>query len=566
MKGFVSRVSGPVATVRVESSVRAFEAARVGRAGLSGEIVGVRPDSALEVDVALYGDPSGLSVDEEVFFAGEPLTVELGPGLLGGVLDGLGRSLHGSGFYLGEDGSPPQNRWRFTPAAALGDEAFPGGLLGTVAEGSRFIHRVLIPPDAPQAVRGNPVSWIASEGDYSTQDCVCRLTDGTEFSLSHKRAIRTPRPFVARLPLDRPFFTGLRALDALFPLAEGGIAVLSGGPGTGKTVLQQSLARRCRADVVICVNCGGRGNETAELLEDFSGIPAPGGGSLIERTILISAPANVPPAMREAAVCLAMTAAEFYRDMGYSVVALVDSVSRWEEASREVEAHLDGSEGSFYARFARHCQRAGSVETLGGRRGAVTLLNTTSPKDGDFSDSVTQAALRLSGAFWGLDGERAQARCFPALSWGRSWSLYGDALSGAREMGEDWLESRNYLLDVLSRSGLARAQSDEERWLLYHSDTLRNLYLRQNAADFNDSQNPARAAMLLRFLVALDKRVRKVGFPAEAFSVRSELVRLFALSEEEFPDQAQEWLKRFTVVADFAVADAAAVVVQKAAS
>ncbi|MDR2522094.1 MAG: V-type ATP synthase subunit A [Synergistaceae bacterium] len=556
MKGFVSRVSGSVVTVRTGAPVRLFEAARVGLAGFPGETAGLRgfwgPDSAPEVDVVLCENPSGLSVDEEVSFTGGPLSVELGPGLLGDVVDGLGRSLRGDGFYLGEGGgdSLPQNRtWRFTPSAAVGDTALPGGFLGAAAEGSCFVHRVLVPCDVPRAAKGNTVAWIAPEGDYAAWDCICRLADGTEFSLSRRWAIRVPRPFAARLPLDRPFYTGVRGLDALLPLAEGGVAILPGGPGTGKTVLQQSLARHCRADVVVCVNCGGRGNETAELFEDFSSIPAPGGGSLMERTLLVSAPADAPPAMRETAVCLAMTAAEFYRDMGYSAVVLVDSVSRWEEASREVEAHLSGPGGAFYARLARHCQRAGAVETLEGRRGAVTLVNAASPRDGDFSDPVTQAALRLSGAFWGLNGEWARARCFPALDWERNWSLYGDALSGVltRETGEDWAKSRDYLLSFLSQagelSGPARLQtlSDQERWLLYHSETLQDLYLRQNATDLSGGLSSA----LLRFLKALDSKVQEAGFPDEAFTVRPELARLFTLPEEEFPDRAREWLEHF---------------------
>ncbi|MDR1979732.1 MAG: V-type ATP synthase subunit A [Synergistaceae bacterium] len=570
-KGSITGVSGPVVVAKTDFPVRMFEAVRIpgakspvtkSPAGLLGEVVRIR---GREADIQIYGDATGLSAGEEVLFTGELLSVDLGPGFLGEVLDGVGRPLRPR---QGVAASRNEKLWRFEPSASEGDAVARGDVLGTVAEGSRFLHRILVPPafSSPEAV-----AWIAPEGDYALRDCVCRLENGTELTLTQRWPIRVPRPAKERLPLDRPLFTGQRALDTLFPMALGGAAAMPGGLGAGKTALQRSLAKCCRADVVIYVGCGGRGGEIAELLEEFSenvseGLP------LAERAALVANTSNMPAASRETSVYLGMTLAEYYRDMGYDAVVLVDSVSRWAEALREVGSRLGETPGAggypacLESRLSGCRQRAGQVETLGAvsRRGSVSAIGTFSPEGGDLSEPATQTGLRLSGAFWVLDKALAQARRFPAIDRRRSHSLYEEALSEAltQEAGQDWPELKEYLRDVLSRGEeLADAArfagrkafsetvlSDEDKWLLFHAETLEIVYLRQDARDA--CSPPARAAALLRLLEALDDRVRRAlreGLRYDdvvGVSMRPELIALRDLPD--FTDKGREWLERFS--------------------
>jgi V/A-type H+-transporting ATPase subunit A len=536
-------------------SVRMFEAVRVGPLELLGEVVRIRSS---EAEIQVCDDTTGLRVGEEVLFTRELLGVELGPGLLGQVLDGAGRPAGGPKNAL-----PEGKVWRFIPSVGVGDPVGPGDILGTVPEGTRFLHRVLCPLNAV----GGRVAWVAREGDRSVRECVCRLEDGTELALSQRREVRIPRRGGVRLPLDRPLFTGQRVLDTLFPLAVGGVALLSGEFGTGKTVMQQALARCCAADVVVCVSCGERGNETAEIMERFSTLTAPcSGAPLMERTILIANPSNMPPAGRDVAVCLGMTAAEYYRDMGYGVLVLIDSLSRWAEALRQERhpADLD-------TRLARICERAGRMEPLGrpSRQGSVTIVGAVSPWGGDFSDPVTQTALRLSGASWRLDKNLARSRRFPAIDRSASWSLYAltDAFvadasvadASVGEAGEDWPELKEYLKSVMLRAreleDVRRAGrtglSEEDKWVLYHAESLKVLYLQQSACDA--ASFPKRSAHLLRLLKALDGRARKaINSGLSCGEIASVAVRppaaLHAVpkasgtSEKDLPAGVEEWL------------------------
>jgi V/A-type H+-transporting ATPase subunit A len=334
-----------------------------------------------------------------------------------------------------------------------------------VIEGNNFLHRILV-----SSVLSLPgvVAWIAPEGDYALRDCICRLANGTELSLTQRWTVRVPRPFKAGSPLDRPLMTGQRVLDTLFPMALGGVAAVPGGTGTGRTVLQRSLAKACNADVIVYIGCGGRSSEIAEFLEELSeleqrGIP------LTERMVFVANTSNMPAAARDSGVHVGMTLAEYYRDMGYDAVVIVDSMSRWGEAVREVGNRLEETpgEGGYPAylgsRLSGYCERAGQVETLGAfpRRGSVSLFNVFSPEGGDFSEPVTQAGLRSSGVCWLLDKALAQARRFPAIDLRGSYSLYEDALSPAlRDAGQDWPELKNYLKDLLRRE---RELSDSMR-------------------------------------------------------------------------------------------------------
>ncbi|MDR2178711.1 MAG: V-type ATP synthase subunit A [Synergistaceae bacterium] len=604
-KGAITGVSGPVITAETDSCPRMFEAvwiaggaldsraidSRTMASKLPGEVVRIRGKT---VDIQTYGDTTGLAAGGEVYFTGKLLSVDLGPGFLGQVLDGLGRSL-GSIESLGSlqgGGAPDLPLWHFTPAAAEGNTVAPGDLLGTVEEGKLFIHRILVPPvSSPQAI-----AWIAPEGDdYTRRECICRLADGTELSLAQRWEVRVPRPVRARLPLDRPLWTGRRGFDTLFPLAVGGVAAVAGGVGTGKTLVQRSLAAGCDADVIVYVGCGGRGSETAEMLEEFSqaerrGIP------LRERTIFVTSTSSMTVAARDPGIYLGMTLAEYYRDMGCDAVVVIDSLSRWAEALREIGNRLEESpgEGGYPAylgsRLSSYCERGGQAETLGGHRGSVTLISGFSPEGGDFSEPVTQTGLSRAGACWRLDKVLAQARRFPAMDLARSYSLYEEAVSDtlAQNAGQDWPDLKEYLRDILSRArelfDSARfaptsafapifastfdsifdpilaptlasnrsageiALSEEDRWILFHAETIETVYLRQNVFDLQDSC-PARSAAMLRLLKALDDRVRsflKDGLPAAArVSMRAELAALWDLPGD-FTDKGREWLALFT--------------------
>jgi V/A-type H+-transporting ATPase subunit A len=426
-KGAITKVSGTLATAEVAGAnsgdfpLCAFETARVGRKGLWGEVVRVRES---KVDIQVLEDTTGLSVGEEVLFTGELLSVDLGPGFLGEVLDGLGRSL-----------IPPllsraEKEWHFTPSAEKGETLVPGDVVGTVVENGRFLHRILAPANLIP-IRGSfacprhstsesEVEWIAPEGNYKARDRVCRLTNGLDLTLTQRWAVRVARPIKARLPLNRLLSTGQRVVDDFFPLALGGSAVLSGGVGTGKATMQRSFIENCPVDLVVYIACGTRGNELAGLLEEFSKPDAPS----MERIVVIAN--GMPTASREPGVCLGMTLAEHYRDMGYDALVVIDSISRWAES---YPAYLE-------SRISRCYERAGRVERLGTpskseeisssppSAGSVTVIGSTSPAGGNFSEPVTQAALRSAGAFWALSENLARAHRFPALDERRSHSLY----------------------------------------------------------------------------------------------------------------------------------------------
>jgi V/A-type H+-transporting ATPase subunit A len=548
-----------------------LEVARIGgepQAKLLGEVVRIREK---EVDIQVYGDTTGLAAGGEVFFTGELLSVDLGPGLLGKVLDGTGRPLRAG--KPAEEGTP-ERPWHFTPSAVEGNRIAPGDVLGTVGEGKSFLHRILVPPALPSQ---ETVAWIAPEGDYDSRETVCRLAGGTELTLTQRWEVRVPRPVKARLPLDRPLLTGMRLLDTLFPLALGGVAAMPGGTGTGKTVVQRSLAKGCNADVIVYVGCGCRGAEIAGALEEFSeaGEARRQGIPLRERTVFVANTSNMPMAAREPAIHLGMTLAEYYRDMGCDAVLIIDSMSRWAEALREIGSRLEESpgEGGYPAylgsRLAGYCERAGQVETLGSlnspdsffRRGSVTLVNVFSPEGGDFSEPVTQAGLSPAGACWRLDAGLAQARRFPAIDLDGSYSFYEEAVSDAwaREAGQDWPELKEYLRNILLRRrelsdsacSAGAALSEEDRWLLFHAETLKTVYLRQNALDAKDDcPSPARWAAMLRLLKTLDDKVRKLlseGLSCDDVTgvpMRPELTAL-RLSAD-FTDEGREWLALFS--------------------
>jgi V/A-type H+-transporting ATPase subunit A len=520
------RLSGALAEARPMPGAALFELAHVGSRGLLGEVIRVRGDLAT---LQVYEDTTGLCTGEPVTPTGRALTVTLGPGLLGAVLDGTGRPLGRLAELSGDFLQPgaaaptldPDVRWRFTPSAGAGDRVAGGDVLGVVEERPGIAHRILVPPD-----QGGVVAELR-EGEFTATEPIGRLTDGTPLCLAHPWPVRRARPVAERLPDDRPFVTGQRILDLLFPVAEGGTVVVPGGFGTGKTIIEQSLAKHAEADIVVYVGCGERGNEMAELLHEFPHlVDRHTGRAIMDRTVMVVNTSNMPVAAREASVYLGITIAEYYRDMGYRVALLADSLSRWAEALREISARLaemPGEEGypTYLAtRLGQFFERAGRVRAAGTptREGALTVVAAISPPGGDFSEPVTQATLRTAGALWALDPALAQQRQFPAVDWATSYSLQAERLAPwfAREGGADWGALRQATLELLQRgrelkdiAGLVGpdALQDVDRLALESARLLQELVLGQSAYDPNDAVSPVGKTYRLAALgLALHRR------------------------------------------------------------
>ena len=570
-KGQIKGISGSVVTSSCPVNTSIYEVAYVGGEKLLGEVVRVRQNLA---DVQVYEDTTGLRVGDYVAFTGELLSVKLGPGLLGQVLDGIGRPL----WKLGER-SPYISRgthmdtiggesWQFRPCLNKGDHVGPGDILGEVTEKS-LIHRVMVPLKID--TDRNKITWMASEGNYSCDDVICEI-EGQEVKLHQKWNVRVPRNVEKKLDLDKPLITGTRVLDVFYPLALGGTAVIPGGFGTGKTVTQQSIARWANADIVIYIGCGERGNEMTEVLEEFpklkdirKGVP------LMDRMILIANTSNMPVAAREASIYMGMTIAEYYRDMGYNVAIIADSISRWAEALREISGRLEempGEEGYpayLASRLARYYERSGNVVPQGNpkRTGSISVINAISPPGGDFSEPVTQAGLRLSGCFWALDKTLATKRHFPSVNWTQSYSLYVEMLNDyfTSHVSNQWISLREFALkalnegkslqeivQVVGRDGL----TEEEKWTLKLVELINIFYLQQNAFDAVDAYcDPDRQLAMLMTLKSLDDTVKDALSkgalfeqiePQQAFA--RDLMDLRLSKKEDYEDLSNSYIAR----------------------
>lgn len=523
MTATLTRITGTLAEAQPLRDAALYDLVRVGPRGLLGEIIRFRGDTAT---LQIFEDTTGLEIGAAVTSTGASLVAELGPGLLGAVLDGVGRPLaelaNRHGDFVAAGATAPtlarDRQWQFVARLGPGDRVSPGDVLGSVIEQHDFEHRVLVPPGC-SGVLAELADRVAS-----VDQPVGKLTDGRALYLAHCSPIRTPRAVARRLPSDRPLITGQRVFDLLFPVAEGGTIAVPGGFGTGKTIVEHSLAKYAAADVVVFVGCGERGNEMAEVLQDFRRLVDPRSGRLLmERTVLIVNTSNMPVVAREASVYLGITIAEYYRDMGYRVAVMVDSLSRWAEALRDIAARLQempGEEGyptSMASRLGTIYERAGRVEALGAppRNGAVTLVCAVSPPGGDFSEPVTQASLRVAGGLWALDAQLARARQFPAVSWATSYSLYVDTLAAAMaaEAGADWRDLRTRVLSLLQReAGLrelatllgAEEMDDRDRLVLAIASMVREHLLGQNAFDEHDAKSSlAKTARLAALAIAM---------------------------------------------------------------
>ena len=431
--GVIYRISGPVVTA-VGISPRMYEVVRVGDEGLMGEVIELHGEQSV---IQVYEETSGVRPGEPVIRTGQTLSVQLGPGLLTKIYDGIQRPLPELEKTLGvfikrgvdADGLDVEKIWEFNATAKAGDSISSGDVLGTVQETKTIEHRVMVPPGTSGVIKS------INSGEFNVTQTVCTLEDGTDIQMMQKWPVRTPRPFTKKHAPEVPLQTGQRILDFLFPLAKGGTAGIPGPFGSGKTVTQQQLAKWSDADIVVYIGCGERGNEMTEVLDEFPHLMDPKTGeALMNRTTMIANTSNMPVAAREASVYTGITIAEYFRDMGYDVALMADSTSRWAEAMREISSRLEempGEEGYpayLSSRLAEFYERAGRVETLSGGDGSVSVIGAVSPPGGDISEPVSQGTLRIVKVFWGLDAGLARQRHFPAINWLNSYSLYPPSL------------------------------------------------------------------------------------------------------------------------------------------
>ena len=463
IEGTITKVSGPVVEAQGMSGSRMYDVTFVGKLKLIGEIIRLAGGNAI---IQVYEDTSGLEVGETVTCTEQPLLLELGPGMLSSIYDGVQRRLpdlaetYGDYITRGTVADPldHERKWEFVPVVAAGDVVAQGDILGEVQETEVIKHLIMVPPG-----KGGTLSEVKS-GEFKVTDVIAVTEDGTEFMLVQKWPARVPRPVVRKMDPNLPFITGTRILDTFFPVAQGGYSIIPGGFGTGKTVTEQTLAKWAQADIVIYVGCGERGNEMTEVLSEFPALEdVRTGQPLMKRTILIANTSNMPVAAREASIYTGITMAEYYRDMGYDVAMMADSTSRWGEALREVSGRLEempGEEGypAYLAtRIADFYERAGRAVVLGSdgeeRIGSITVVGAVSPPGGDFSEPMTQNSLRISGAFWALDTSLAHRRHFPAISWLGSYSLYLDQVEDwySNNVSMDWKQLRDKAMSILQK-------------------------------------------------------------------------------------------------------------------
>lgn len=518
ISGKINRIAGPVVGAVGLGIIRLHDMVLVGDERLVGEVIRLNSDMAT---IQVYEDTSGLRIGEPIYNTGEPLVALLGPGLMGQIFDGLQRPLstlakkEGAFLRRGVSESPlDENKlWDFTAVVKVGDVVKPGSVLGKIPETATIEHRILV----PKGVNGKVLEIRSGKLLISDYAAVIETKEKKQIKVPmvHRWPVRNARPFKARLDLTEPLITGKRVIDMLFPLPKGGSAIIPGGFGTGKTVIQQGLARWSDVDIVVYVGCGERGNEMAEVLSELPKLEDRSSGNpLIDRTVLIANTSNMPVAAREASIYMGITIAEYYRDMGYDVMMLADSTSRWGEALREVSSRLEeipGEEGYpayLASRLAEFYERAGHVSCLGSgtdkdgqpkREGSISLVGAVSPPGGDFSGPITQSSMRIAGVFWALDYELSRRRHFPAINWTKSFSLVDLSPWYIEAVADDFPALKHDAQNILGREHELQqvvqligqdALSDVEKEVLMISRILREDYLQQSGMHDVDSFCP----------------------------------------------------------------------------
>ncbi len=558
VEGTVTRVSGPIVYAEGLGSCGLYDVVDVGDSRLIGEIIRLKDGVAT---LQVYEDDTGMRIGEKVACHRRPLSVRLGPGLIGTIYDGIQRPLktmyeEGGAFLLPGKRSEPldvERLWEFAPGTAdsgepiaTGTPIHPGMSLGTVQETASVIHKILVPPD----VRGRSLASFSGAGSYTVDGIIAVTELGEEIRLSQYWPVRKPRPFAKKLSVSEPLITGQRVIDVFFPLSKGGTAAIPGGFGTGKTMTQHAVAKWCDADIIVYIGCGERGNEMTDVLTEFPSLVDPRTGrSLMERTILIANTSNMPVAAREVSLYSGITLAEYYRDMGMAVAIMADSTSRWAEALRELSGRMEEmpAEEGFPAylptRLAEFYERAGRVASLSGGEGSVSVIGAVSPPGGDFSEPVTQHTKRFIRCFWALDRDLANARHYPAIGWIESYSEYAEEVRPWWDRVDPrWNSVRLEALDLLKREQRLEqivrligpdALPDTERIVLVAAEMIKNGFLQQSAFDENDMFSvPAKQIMILLVIMEFHRRalaVIKSGAPLGKVSglpCREEIIRV----------------------------------------
>ncbi len=564
--GKVARVAGPVIIAEGMLGSQMYEVVRVGSQGLIGEIIRIEGERAT---VQVYEETAGIRPGEIVERSGKPLSVELGPGITGQIYDGIQRPLtvlfEKTGPFVKRGIAPSpidkSKKWRFLPTAKIGDKLSGGDVLGTVKETALITQRIMVPPNV-----SGQLSSIVKEGDYTVTEPIADLQTSSgplQMFMMHSWPVRTARAFKGKLPSDTPLLTGQRIMDFFFPIVKGGTAAIPGGFGTGKTMMQQQLAKWADASVIVYVGCGERGNEMAEVLETFPKLTDPRTGEpLMNRTILVANTSNMPIAAREASVYTGITIAEYFRDMGYDVALMADSTSRWAEALREISGRLEempGEEGYpayLASRLAEFYERAGRVTVLGNEAkvGSISVVGAVSPPGADFSEPVTQNTLRIVKVFWALDTELAHRRHFPAINWLTSYSLYLDNLDNwyVKEGGDEWIGLRKEAMALLQRDEELReivmlvgpdALSEGQRVVLEAARMIKEDFLMQHAYNPADSYCDKRKTYdMMRLIVGYCKLMQKAvdeGIPLQKIvelPVKTEISRMRLQTADKFDD------------------------------
>ena len=522
-EGTITKVAGPLVIAEGMRDADMFDVVRVSDKKLIGEIIEMHGDKA---SIQVYEETAGLGPGEKVVSTGKPLSVELGPGLIGSIFDGIQRPLAEimkvSGTNLQRGVEVPalsrEKKWHFTPVKNVGDAVKGGDTVGTVQETAIVSHKIML----PNKMSGKIVE--IAEGDYTVEDTVYKVETEkgvVELTLMQSWPVRVGRPYKRKLSPDIPLVTGQRVIDTLFPIAKGGVAAVPGPFGSGKTVVQHQLAKWAAADIIVYIGCGERGNEMTDVLNEFPELRDPRtGNSLMERTVLIANTSDMPVAAREASIYTGITIAEYFRDMGYTVALMADSTSRWAEALREMSGRLEempGEEGYpayLGSRLAQFYERAGRVIVNGGNEteGALSVIGAVSPPGGDISEPVSQATLRIVKVFWGLDSSLAYKRHFPAINWLTSYSLYADSLSDwfNKNVKTDWYKLRGRLMALLQEEAELEeivklvgmdALSAPDRLKLEAARSIREDYLHQNAFDDTDTYTSLNKQYLMMELI-----------------------------------------------------------------
>jgi V/A-type H+/Na+-transporting ATPase subunit A len=565
--GRIIKIAGPVIVGDGMKGAQMHEMVRVGEEGLIGEIIELEGDTAT---IQVYEETAGIKPGEKVESTGGPLSVELGPGILTSIYDGIQRPLENikalTGDYIERGVDVPalstDKKWKFVPKVSAGAQVKGGDVIGEVQETSSIVHKIMIPPKAEGTLKS-----IVSEGEYTIVDDIAEVetSAGVEkVQMRQRWPVRVGRPYKAKLDPDIPLVTGQRAQDTFFTVAKGGTAAMPGPFGSGKTVTQQQLAKWADADIVVYIGCGERGNEMTEVLTEFPELEDPKTGKpLMDRTVLIANTSNMPVAAREASVYTGITIAEYFRDMGYDVALMADSTSRWAEAMREISGRLEempGEEGYpayLASRLAQFYERAGRITTAGteDKVASLTVVGAVSPPGGDLSEPVTQNTLRISKVFWALDSSLADKRHFPSIDWLQSYSLYVDSISGwwNTNVGEDWRELRDEAMLLLQKESELQeivqlvgpdALPDRERITLETTRMLREDFLQQNAFHEIDTYcAPIKQYGMLKTIVMFQKHATAAlerGAASNdviALSVKEDIGRMKYIPEAEFENE-----------------------------